>query len=148
MCRVSSGVATVGVGWVGPDPPIMFRHLLRLEQIRWKLFCNRGYAVYVYCNFLLLTSKKKIVQNPHMFGLATTLRVSGKFERIFSMSVVLRIRFFLCKQHKIRFTCLALQPGVSWDTNTCVTVHTIGTISAVLTRIADAFIDIYARTKL
>ena len=66
---IVSGVATGE--WVGPDPPLLFRPLLRFVQIRRKVFDTWGGVAYVhvYCNFLLLTSKEKLFKHPLFFGL-------------------------------------------------------------------------------
>ena len=60
-----SGVAT-GVG--GCRPPLLFRPLLGLAQIRRKAFVTyRGYPMYVYCNFYCSPAKKH-VSDAHFFG--------------------------------------------------------------------------------
>ena len=62
--KVYSGVATGE--WVDPDPPLLFRPLLRLAQIRWKVFLYRGDPMHVYCNFYC-SPAKKYGSDPHFF---------------------------------------------------------------------------------
>ena len=45
-------------------------------------------------------------------------------------------------------TCLAWQSFISKLTGTRVTINTIGTIATVLTRVADAFIDIWFDNRI
>ena len=55
-------------GMRGPDPPLMFRPLLRLAQIRWKVFLYMGDPMYVYCNFYCSPAKKKFSDPPLILG--------------------------------------------------------------------------------
>ena len=55
-----------GNGWVR-TPPLMFRPLLRLAQIRWKVFLYIwGCPKHVYCNFYCSQAKKEC-SDPHFF---------------------------------------------------------------------------------
>ena len=85
--HLGSGVATGG--WVGPDPPLLFRPLLRFAQIRWEVFYvyRGGGPMHVYCNILLLTSNNKKF-GPPLFRLATPLHLGRP--PIFEMDAVLR----------------------------------------------------------
>ena len=71
-----------GGEWRGPDPPILFRPLLGLAQIRWKAFFTYrgGYPMYVYCNFYCSPAKKHGSDPPHFFG-AGDATASTKFTR-------------------------------------------------------------------
>ena len=56
----------------GSRPPLMFRPLLRLVQIRWKVSLFMAVLSHVCCNFLLLISKENF-STPTVFGLARPL---------------------------------------------------------------------------
>ena len=78
----SSGVTTED--WVGPDPPILFRPLLRLAQIRWKVFLyNRGIA-WMYIVIFTPHQQSKIVRTPLVWTGDATVAVFVKGRQLSS----------------------------------------------------------------
>ena len=61
-----------GAGW-GSGPPLMFRPLLRLAQIRWSLFIYFRGILCMYIVTFTAHQQRKIVLTLNYFGLATTL---------------------------------------------------------------------------
>ena len=65
----------------GFGPPLLFRPLLILAEIRWIFFIG-GCPMPVYCNFYCSPAKKKI-SDPHVFGLTTVLLLPVEIGNIF-----------------------------------------------------------------
>ena len=61
-----SGVATGE--WVGPNPPLLFRPLLGLAQIRWKVFLHIGGIPCMYIVNFTTHQQRNMVRTPHFLG--------------------------------------------------------------------------------
>ena len=52
----------------GPDPPLLFRPLLGLAQIRWKVFLHIGGTPCMYIVTFTAHQQRNMVRTPHFFG--------------------------------------------------------------------------------
>ena len=78
--------AAVEEEWVGPDPPLMFRPLLRLVQNHRKDFRYRVSVPCLYIVTFYCSPAKINWLDPHFFGLVMPLvgSVQGYVERLIS----------------------------------------------------------------
>ena len=60
-------------GMGGPDPPLLFRPLLRLAQIRWKVFFYIWGIPCMYIVTFTAHQQRNMVRTPPLFGLAKPL---------------------------------------------------------------------------
>ena len=88
-----------GGEWRGPDPPLLFRPLLGLAQIRWKVFFTYrgGYPMYVYCNFYCSPAKKHGSDPPLFWGWRRHWT-----SRLFCVNGVLAFRLFRIRLFRVR----------------------------------------------